>query len=348
MKSKLFPGPRIWLASLCLAAISCSRPPAAEKAPAPPAGEESAPKTEAAAYAEIVALKPRKGNAELVRLAPAFLQTYPDSPHFEEVAGIAGEALMRKEDWKGALDCYLRLAERSPKSADIGRFNFQVAICRLEMKEFEPAALLLEKFLKDYPASGLKEDATYRLAMAYFLNNDYVKTLRECRAYLKAYPEGIYAGDILYRLAFIDANDKEVDQSKNIISFLGDFIEKKPADPAVGAMRCLVADTWLKQKPTKPEDPAAAAKEIRINEDAALEHYRKAALSPTSKSNGSEYVYMASGDLLAELNAAEYAYKAAGDLLAKHGEDNALREFRAEFRKQLEARQRKMEEEEGK
>lgn len=325
MKPEIRPLPRICLASLCLAAMSvsgCKREERATQSSTPAAEADSpAPKSEADAYAEIAALKPRKGDADLVRLGPAFLEKYPDSPHFEKVAGLTGEALMRRKDWKGALDCYLSVAGRFPKSADIERYKLQAAVCRIELKEFKPAALELEKFLKDYPESGLKEAATYRLAMAHFHNNDYKETLLGCRAYLMAYPEGKYAGDMIYRLGIIDAHDKEVDQSDNIIAVLGKFLEENPGDGAVGSMHCLVGDTWLKKKPENPADPAAAAKQMRANEDKALDHYRQAALSPAS-----------------EVEVAEYASKAAGDLLTKHGEDEALREFRGEYQKQVEAR----------
>ncbi len=331
MKPEIRPLPRVWLASLCLGAISFPGSlVAAEQVPAPVAAEKAVPQTEETAYEAILALKPGKGDAEMVRLGPAFLEKYPGSAHSEKVAELNGEALMRKEDWKAARECYLRLAGSFPKSVRMERFKFQAAVCRLKMNEPKDAALELEQFLKDYPASGLTEEATYQAAMAHFLDNDYKGTLLGCRNYLKDYPAGKHTGDVIYRLAFIDANDKTTDQSENIIRNLEDFIRKNPADPALGSLRCLLGDTWLKRKPTAGVSPAATAKEIRANEDAALGHYRKAAVSLSSVDD-----------------VAEYAHKAAEGLMTKRGETQALTEFQAECRKRLEARLQQMKEEEG-
>lgn len=326
MKLEILSFPRVWLASLCLGALSFSAGlGAAEKAPAPaPAPavkEKAAPKAEAAAYEAIRALKPGKGDAELAKLAPAFLEKYPASTHLEEVARLSAEALMRRKEWKGALDCYVDVATRFPKSADIDRYKFQTAICRYELGEVAAAELLLQDFLKSYPASALKEEATYRLAVACFTQNKYRETLIASKNYLRDYPAGPYAGAIIYQLAYIDYNDKAVDQSENIIDNLDAFIARNPNDAAVGALHRLLGDTWLKRKLKSPAGTPAAAKETQDNEDKALDHYRQAALSPTNKT--------------AE---AAQSYKAAVGLLTKRGDSKALAGFQADYRKQLEVR----------
>ena len=60
------------------------------------------------------------------------------------------------------------------------------------------------------------------------------------------------AGDMRYRLSFIDFNDKEEDKSAKIIRDLGGFLKEHPNDPANGSMYCLMADTYKRME--KPDE----------------------------------------------------------------------------------------------
>ncbi len=234
---------------------------------------------QAAAYAEIVIYNMVKDTAKIRDLANAFLTKYPDAPNIEQVATLAGEVLVQTGKWDEVLKFYEDLAAKFPQSATIDRFHFYQAVAKFQVGEFQPSAEMLEKFLKDYPNSALKENAMYRIAMAYFLSNKYKETLQWCREYLNTFPDGHYAGDMFYRLAFIDSNDKEVDQSKNIVDNLGGFLDKHPDDAAAGSMLSLMGDTWKKMKPSNPEDQAKSIEELKGFEDKALESYIKAVWS---------------------------------------------------------------------
>lgn len=231
---------------------------------------------QSAAYAEIVIYNMTKDTAKIRELSNAFLTKYPDAPNIEQVATLAGEVLVQTGKWDEVLKFYEDLAAKFPQSPSLDRFSFYQAVAKFQLGEFLPSAEMLEKFLKDFPSSTLKENAMYRIAMAYFLSNKYKETLQWCRNYLDTFPEGHYAGDMFYRLAFIDSNDKEVDQSKNIIDNLGGFLAKKPDDAAAGSMLSLMADTWKKMKPTDPKDQEKSAKELKNYEDEALKCYIQA------------------------------------------------------------------------
>ncbi len=105
--------------------------------------------------------------------------------------------------------------------------------------------------------------------MSYFLTNNYKETLRTCKEYLSKFPDGRFAGDMRYRLAFIDFNDKEVDQSDKIISDLSKFLAAHPDDAAAGSMLCLIGDTYKKKKSDKKDEIARFEKQ-------ALDAYKKA------------------------------------------------------------------------
>jgi tetratricopeptide (TPR) repeat protein len=99
----------------------------------------------------------------------------------------------------------------------------------------------------------------------------YKETLSSCRDYLTKFPDGRYAGDMQYRLSFIDFNDREVDQNDKIIRDLGNFLKNHPADLSNGSMLCLMADTYKKKMEKSEKDEDA-----KHNEDSALDCYLKA------------------------------------------------------------------------
>ena len=126
------------------------------------------------------------------------------------------------------------------------------------------------------PSSTLIETAMYYMAMSNFLGNKYKETLASCNEYLTKFPDGHYAGDMHYRLSFIDFNDKDEDQSEKIIRDLGTFLQTHANDAANGSMYCLIADTYKRKKVNETADAETQAKEAQANEDAALEAYKKA------------------------------------------------------------------------
>ncbi|WP_367873816.1 tetratricopeptide repeat protein [Luteolibacter sp. Populi] len=234
---------------------------------------------QAAAYAEIVIYNMLKDNTKIQALTEQFLTKYPTAPNLEQVSTLAGEVLVQTGDWVKVANFYADLATKFPQSPNIDRFHFYQGVAKFQQGEFLPSAEMFEKFMKDYPNSGMKENAMYRIAMGYFFSNKYKETLQWCREYLKTYPDGQFAGDMYYRLAFIDSNDKEADQSKNIIDSLTGYLAKKPDDLAAGSMLSLVADTWKKRMTPREGEKPKTPEEIKNFEDEALKTYIKAVWS---------------------------------------------------------------------
>lgn len=215
----------------------------------------SATDAKAAAYAEIIIINSLKDIPELQTLCNAYLRAYPDAENAEQVATLAGELLVQDNKWKEVGSFYQNLESKFPNSNNLDRYVFFQAAARFQDADFAAATPLLERFLKTFPSSPLVETALYYVAMAHFLSNEYKPTLASCKEYLTKFPDGRYAGDMRYRLSFIDFNDKDENQNDKIIRDLEGFLKDHPDDAAAGSMWCLLADTYRR----KNDETAALA-----------------------------------------------------------------------------------------
>ena len=213
-----------------------------------------------AAYAEIVIFNKLANIPEIKEKSQLFMAKFPKSENLEQVASLAGELLVQSGNWKEVRDFYRGLEADFPESANIERYIFFQALATFQEGNFADSTPLLEKFLKQFPDSPLVENALYYVAMSYFLSNKETETRAACGQYLAKFPDGLFAGDMRYRLSFIDFNNKEEDQSAKIIRDLGSFLKDHPDDASNGSMYCLLADTYKRIE----------------KEDESLESYTKA------------------------------------------------------------------------
>lgn len=237
----------------------------------------SAPDAQAAAYAEIVILNKLQNIPEIKVLCDAFLRKFPDAENVEQVATLAGEVLVQSGNWAEVGSFYRGLETKFPKSENLDRYTFFQGLATFQDGNFNESNPVFAKVIKDFPNSPLTENALYYLAMSNFLQgvNRYKETLSSIKEYLSKFPDGRYAGDLRYRLAFIDFNDKEVDQSNKIIKDLSSFLKDHPTDASAGSMYCLLADTYKKKTSDKPDELARFQQQ-------ALEAYRNAVWSESS------------------------------------------------------------------
>ncbi len=237
----------------------------------------AAPDAEHAAYAEIVILNKLKNTTEIKEKCEQFLRKYPDrktpSRSPRSPARFSCKAATGRKSARFTADSRPSFPKSDSWNAT---FSFKAVALFHGRRISRNPRRFSTSFLKDYPNSPLVETALYYMAMSNFLSNKYKETLASCNEYLTKFPDGHYAGDMHYRLSFIDFNDKEVDQSDKIIRDLGNFLQQHPDDAANGSMLCLIADTYKKKKINDKADPETQAKEAQANEDAALEAYKKA------------------------------------------------------------------------
>ena len=203
-----------------------------------------------AAFTEIMIMQELKKTAGLLELCKAYLTAYPDSTEAESVATLAGELLVEQSKWAEVATYYADLETRFPKSSHLDRFIFYQGLAHFltagDAADFAISTPLLEKVIHSYPKSELYEPALYHLAMTYFLSNEYKKTVAACGEYLSKFPNGLYAGDMQYRLSYVDSNDPRVGPDK-IINELEEFMKNHPEDVSNGSMLCLLADTYKKK-----------------------------------------------------------------------------------------------------
>jgi len=231
----------------------------------------ASPDAETAAYAEIVILNQRQDIEGIKDKCDKFMSKFPTSDHLEQVATLAGDVLVQSGKWTEVGNFYRGLEAKFPKSESMNHYVFYQGVSFFQQALFKDSTPLFEKFLKNYPNSDYDEVACYYVAMSYFMSNDYKKTLEACRNYLTKYPNGRYAGDMQYRLSFIDFNDKDTDQNDKIIRDLGNFLKEHPEDLAKGPILCLMGDTYRKKM-----EKAKTDDETKGFEKLALDCYNQA------------------------------------------------------------------------
>ena len=247
----------------------------------------ASPDAKAAAYAEIVILNKLKNIPEIKVLCDAYLRKYPDAENVEQVATLAGEVLVQSGNWPEVGKFYRNLETKFPQSSSLDRYTFFQGVAAFQDGNFKESTPLFTKFLKNFATSPLVENAMYYVAMSNFLTNNYKETLKSCKEYLSKFPGGRYAGDMRYRLAFIDFNDKGPDPDPKavaayenqigdkIIRDLSSFLGQHPDDASAGSMYCLLADTYKKKNSDKPDELVKFQK-------LALEAYKNAIWSDSS------------------------------------------------------------------
>ena len=229
----------------------------------------TAPDAKSAAYAEIVIQNKLQNIPAMKTLCDAYVRKYPNAENVEQVAALAGEILVQSGKWDEVSSFYRNLETKFPQSESLDRYTFFQGVAAFQGGNFKESAPIFTQFLKKFPSSSLVENALYYVAMSNFLTNQYKKTLASCAEYLSRFPDGRFAGDMRYRLSFIDFNDKETDQTDKIIADLTKFLDRHPNDSAAGSMHCLLADSYKKKKSNKTDEMAKFEK-------LAFESYQKA------------------------------------------------------------------------
>lgn len=228
-----------------------------------------------AAYAEIIIQNKLQHIPEIKALCDDYVRKYPNAENVEQVATLAGEILVQSGKWEEVGSFYRNLETKFPQSESLDRYTFFQGVAAFQDGNFKESTPIFTQFLKKFPNSPLVENGLYYVAMSNFLTNQYKKTLASCTEYLSRFPDGRYAGDMRYRLSFIDFNDKEVDQTDKVIADLMKFLNQHPDDSAAGSMHCLLADSYKKKKSDKADEMAKFEK-------LAFESYKKATETDSS------------------------------------------------------------------
>ncbi len=119
-----------------------------------------------------------------------------------------------------------------------------------ELQRFQDAVTEFSILKKDFPKSAYLDDADYRIALAYFYQNDYKSTMKALEGYIKTQPKGQYVVDAKYRLAFIKFQGGKVDEAmQELIGLVND----SPNDPNIAQVYILLADGFNRKASGDPE-----------------------------------------------------------------------------------------------
>jgi tetratricopeptide (TPR) repeat protein len=193
-------------------------------------------------------------NAQLKRtkvakdLCEQFISAFPDSSELGQIT----ELFVMLSYQAGDLDGAVASADRAmgfPK-ADKERMLFLKGNILFEKQQFQDAVTAFEILKKDFPQSTYLDDATYRIALAYFYQNDSKNVRKALEKYIEAFPKGQYIIDGKYRLAFIrfqggDWQDAMEDLDKLVV--------ESPNDPNISQVYALLADGWKKMAEGDPQ-----------------------------------------------------------------------------------------------
>jgi tetratricopeptide (TPR) repeat protein len=193
-------------------------------------------------------------NAQLKRtkvakdLCEQFISAFPDSSELGQIT----ELFVMLSYQAGNLDEAVASADRAmgfPK-ADKERMLFLKGNILFEKQQFQDAITAFEILKKDFPQSAYLDDATYRIALAYFYQNDSKGVRKALEKYIEAFPKGQYIIDGKYRLAFIRFQGGDW---KDAMEDLDKLVVESPNDPNISQVYALLADGWKKMAESDPQ-----------------------------------------------------------------------------------------------
>jgi tetratricopeptide (TPR) repeat protein len=222
------------------------------------------PQRDRAQYGMIMANASLKRLPESMALCESFIRDYPESSELPAISELFGMLAYQSGNLQQAADNFEKI--KSFPKVDKERAYFLRGNVLFEMQKFQDSVTEFEILKKDYPQSAYLDDATYRIALAAFYQNDSKATIKSLKDYIEEHPKGQYIIDAKYRLAFIRFQGGDVDNS--MVDLLK-LVEESPNDQNIAQVYSLLGDGFKR----KAESNAEKAEE---NYDKALEGYSNA------------------------------------------------------------------------
>ena len=215
------------------------------------------PQRDKAMYGMIMANASLKRIGVAQELCEKFIRDFPDSTELASISELFGMLAYQSGDLQKAADNFEKI-KGFPK-VDKERAYFLRGNVLFEMQRFQEAVTEFEILKKDYPQSAYLDDATYRIALASFYQNDSKATGKALNEYIKNFPKGQYIIDAKYRLAFIKFQGGDIDSAMvDLVS----LVNESPNDPNISQVYALLGDGFNRKAQSDPAN--------------ADEHYAKA------------------------------------------------------------------------
>jgi tetratricopeptide (TPR) repeat protein len=206
------------------------------------------PQRDKAMYGLIFANATLKRVQVAKELCERFIADFPDSSELGQIT----ETYVMLSYSAGDLATAVISADRAlgfPK-ADKERMLFLKGNILFEQQKFQDAVTTFEILQKDFPESAYLDDSTYRIALAYFYQNDYKNVSTALKSYIEKFPKGQYIIDGKYRLAFIRFQGGEWQDAMRDLQAI---VEESPNDPNISQVYALWGDGWKKMADTEPQ-----------------------------------------------------------------------------------------------
>ncbi len=236
------------------------------------------PQRDKCMYAMIMA------NAQLKRVSKAreycetFIADFPESEMTGQIAEMFGMLAYQQGDLQAAADSFDKIL--SYPKVDKARALFLRGNVLFEMQKFQDAVTTLELMMKEKGGEAYGDDATYRIALCYFYQNDFKNVKKALADYIKNFPKGQYLVDAKYRQSFIKVQAGDIEDSmKDLLA----IVTESPNDPNIAQVYSLLGDCFgnLAQKdPEKSAEYYTKAEEAYLNavKRSGTEDVRKYAL----------------------------------------------------------------------
>ena len=199
------------------------------------------PQRDKAMYGQIMANASLKRISKAQDLCERFIRDFPDSSEVGAISELFGMLAYQSGDLQKAVDNFEK-AKGFPK-VDKERMLFLRGNVLFELQKFQDAVTEFEILKKDFPKSAYLDDATYRIALASFYQNDSIATNKALKEYIKNFPKGQYIIDARYRMSFIQFQAaKTVSEVSPVMSELQKLWEESPNDQNISQVYCLAGD----------------------------------------------------------------------------------------------------------
>lgn len=105
------------------------------------------------------------------------------------------------EDYKSALEQYLRILGNYPDSLDKGFFKMRIARCYYNLLKFEEAVSRYEQIRKEFANTTLAEEALYQIGNTFYTKGDHEKAIDAFEDLLVKYPKSSFAVSAQFGIA---------------------------------------------------------------------------------------------------------------------------------------------------
>lgn len=179
---------------------------------------------------------------KVAEAAKAFAAKFPDSsslPMVEYLAGIAAQKDLRFDESIATFDQLQKGdSDFAPRALFMKGFTLLLA------EKNKEAIEAFERFGKKYPSHELGEAAAYWRGMGYSVDKQFEKSRNAMDDYLKKYKDGQYAGNAVFRKAYCA---QQLEDYKTSIKELRAFMRAYPGHEETGEARILLGDALMNE-----------------------------------------------------------------------------------------------------